>query len=288
MYLDPKGIRAEEPRPDRRRAPRRPHRQHRRPSERARLLGEAMDFVRPEEVLDLIQTRVAERRRTIVANHNLHSLYLIRREPLMRAFYDQAELVEVDSRPLLAVARALGLSSRGFHRCTYLDWRDHFWSLANRQGWRVLYIGGAPGVAAEAARRLRLRYPGAEIETVDGYFDPRRTGPANVAVLARARAFDPHVLFVGMGMPRQEAWVAENLAALPRSVILSVGAAFDYEAGVQATAPRWMGRMGIEWLYRLTRDPARLWRRYVIEPWDLLPALGRDIAAATRRGDQKS
>lgn len=270
---------------DRRRAPRAAYRQARRVSERTRLLGEWVDLVRPEEVMALIRRRIAGRRRTVIANHNLHSLYLVSRDAGMRAFYDQAELVEVDSRPLVAVARLLGGRSRSFHRCTYLDWREHFWSLADRHGWRVQYVGGAPGVAAEAARRLSARYPGAVIDVLDGYFDMSRTGPANVAVVGRVRAFDPHVLFVGMGMPRQERWIAENLEALPRAVILSVGAAFDYEAGVQAAAPRWMGRAGLEWAYRLARDPRRMWRRYLVEPWALLPALADDVLAALSRRD---
>lgn len=269
--------------PERRKRSRPAFRRARRGTERTRLLGELVDLVRPEEVLHLIQSRIAGRIKTVIANHNLHSLYLLQRTPGMRRFYELAELVEVDSRPLIAVARALGVSSRPFHRCTYLDWRDHFWSLADRHGWRILYVGGAPGVAAEAARRLSARYPGATIETIDGYFETTRNGAANTAVLAKARAFDPHVLFVGMGMPRQEVWIAENHAALPPSVILSVGAAFDYEAGVQSAAPRWMGRLGVEWIYRLVRDPRRLWQRYLVEPWALTPALARDVASSARR-----
>ncbi len=105
----------------------------------------------------------------------------------------------------------------------------------------------------------------------------------NTAVLAAIKDFAPHVLFVGMGMPRQELWIADNLAALPSVPILPVGAAFDYEAGVQKAAPRWMGRLGVEWLFRLFADPKRLFTRYCIEPWFLIgPALG-DVCAALKR-----
>jgi N-acetylglucosaminyldiphosphoundecaprenol N-acetyl-beta-D-mannosaminyltransferase len=72
-----------------------------------------------------------------------------------------------------------------------------------------------------------------------------------------------------MGMPRQEAWIADNLAALPDCVVFNVGAAFDYEAGAQKAAPRWMGRLGVEWLFRLVSDPRRLFVRYCVEPWRL-------------------
>ena len=85
-------------------------------------------------------------------------------------------------------------------------------------------------------------------------------------------------------MPRQELWIVQNLAALPDAVILPVGAAFDYEAGAQKAAPRWMGPLGLEWLFRLAADPRRLFVRYCVEPWFLIgPALADLKAAGDRR-----
>ena len=269
--------------PERRVKPRAPFRQRRRAHERVQMLGQPVDLVKLEEVLHHVQQAVLQGAKSLIANHNLHSLYLIQKRPELAAFYDRADLVEVDSTPLLWFSRALGLHSRGFHRCTYLDWRDHFWSVANRNGWRVMSIGGAPGVGDEAARRLKVRYPGADIAIHHGFFDARPDSPENAAVLAQVKAFQPHILFVGMGMPRQELWIDDNFDALPDCVILSVGAAFDYEAGVQSAAPRWMGRAGIEWAYRLVHDPKRLFVRYCVEPWTLLPLALRDIRDARLR-----
>lgn len=268
---------------ERRAAPRAGFRRERRALERIRLLGQPIDLVKREEVMHHVEAWVAEGRRRIVANHNLHSLYLVRRDPRMQAMYDVADLIELDSAPLVAFGRLLGLPMRPFHRCTYLDWRDHFWSLADRKGWRVLYVGGAPGVAETAAEGLRARYPSATIAAIDGYFDIGVGAAENAAVLEQARAFRPDIVLVGMGMPRQEGWIVDNLDALPPAVILPVGAAFDYEAGVQKAAPRWMGPLGIEWAYRLVADPKRLFTRYCVEPWFLIgPALA-DVRAAMRR-----
>jgi N-acetylglucosaminyldiphosphoundecaprenol N-acetyl-beta-D-mannosaminyltransferase len=269
--------------PERRAKPRAPFRQSRRAHERVTILGQPMDLVKPEEVLHHIQQAVRQGEKSLIANHNLHSLYLLQKRPELGAFYGKADLIEVDSTPLLAYSRALGLHSRGFHRCTYLDWRDHFWSVANREGWRVLSVGGAPGVGDEAARQLKARYPDADIAIHHGFFDARPDSPENAAVLAQVTAFQPHILFVGMGMPRQELWIVDNFERLPDCVILSVGAAFDYEAGVQSAAPRWMGRAGIEWAYRLVHDPKRLFVRYCVEPWTLLPLALRDIRKARGR-----
>lgn len=269
--------------PDRRRRARPPFRQARREDERVCVLGEPVDLLRCEEMMLQVERWVGAGEKRIIANHNLHSLYLLRRETAMRAIYDRADLIQLDSTPLLHFARLLGLQSRPFHRCTYLDWRDHFWSLANRQGWRVMYVGGAPGVADTAARKLRIRYPGATIAAHSGFFDATCGSTGNDAVVAAVQTFRPNVLFVGMGMPRQELWIVQNLAELPDAVILPVGAAFDYEAGVQKAAPRWMGRLGLEWVFRLVADPRRLFVRYCVEPWFLLGPVLADLKAARDR-----
>ena len=219
-----------------------------------------------------------------IANHNAHSIYLTKKNAEFAAFFEHADLIEIDSTPLIFFTRVLGLHSRRFHRCTYLDWRDHFWSVAARNNWRVFYLGGEPGVAEEAARRLQRRYPGVGIEVRDGFFDIAPGCAENDAVIARIAQARPHVLFVGMGMPRQEIWIHANQQHLPPCVVLSVGAAFDYEAGVQWPAPRWMGRLGLEWLFRLVGDPRRLYYRYCVEPWWLIgPALA-DVWAAVGDG----
>lgn len=267
---------------DRRNESRRPFRKARRARERVRLLGQTVDLVRPEEVLHHVETWIADGRKAVVANHNLNSLALLQKHPELQGFFNRADLVEVDSTPLIHFAKALGLHGRAFHRCTYLDWREHFWSLANRNGWRVMYVGGAPQVVDKARLRLSQLHPGANIHVRDGYFDATPGSVENAAVLEQVRAFSPDVLFVGMGMPRQELWILSNLDALPNCVIFSVGAAFDYEAGAQAEAPRWMGRMGIEWLFRLVHDPRRLARRYLIEPWSLSGLVLKDVAEAVR------
>jgi len=270
-------------RPERREDARPEFRKARRAEERVVLLGQPIDLVKPEEVLHHMQAWIQAGRKAIVANHNLNSLALMRRVPEMAAFYARADLIELDSTPLVHFARFLGLNSRPFHRCTYLDWRDHFWSLVNRNGWRVMYVGGTQAVIDIATDRLSVRYPRARISGCNGFFDMTPGSDGNQDVLDQATLFQPHILFVGMGMPRQELWIQQNLEALPDCVIFSVGAAFDYEAGAQKAAPRWMGRMGVEWLYRLLADPKRLFRRYCIEPWSLMDLIVADLAGAMRR-----
>lgn len=244
---------------------------------RVRLLGGEFDLVTPAQVLAVTQQVIETRGLAVIANHNAHSLYLCRRSAAMRAFFAQADLIEVDSTPVIAWGRLLGAPVSRAHRSTYLDWREDFWRLADAHGWRVFYLGGAPGVADTAITRLSARWPGARLAAQHGYIDAAAGSADNAALLARIAAFDPDVIFVGMGMPRQEQWILDHRAQLARGAVFSVGAAYDYEAGVQSAAPRWMGRAGVEWLYRLATQPRRLAFRYLVEPWFLAPAALADV-----------
>ena len=249
-------------------------RMNRRPEERVRVLGGAMDLVRPEEVFHFVAGRIAAGEGAVVANHNLHSLYLIRQDDRIAEFYRRSDLIEVDSVPLIFWARIVGRASRRFHRCTYLDWRDAFWARAIAEHWKVFFVGGAPGVGDKAVARIQADWPGAQIQTHHGYFDVGQDSAENQAVVAAIQEYKPDIVLVGMGMPRQELWVLENQAQLGPCVTFTVGGAFDYEAGVQRPAPRWMGQVGMEWLFRLMVDPQRLFTRYCVEPWHLMgPAL---------------
>ena len=245
--------------------------------QRITVLGEPADLITCTEVIDFLAERAAKNEKGLVANHNAHSIFLVRRRPQMRAMYDRADLIELDSQPLIGWARFLGKGARPEHRCTYLDWRYMFWERASERGWKVFFLGGAQGVAKRASGRLYQSWPGMEIATHPGFFDMRPGSKENEAVIEAINAFKPHVILIGMGMPRQELWVAENYDRLETGVVLTVGAAFDYEAGVQKAAPRWMGRFGVEWLYRLFSDPKRLASRYLLEPWALLPSALRDV-----------
>lgn len=243
---------------------------------RQTLLGGEVDVMDVEALLAFVTERAAARRRTVIANHNLNSLRLIRREPAMAALYARAERIQIDSMPLIGWGRLLGLPLERRHRLTYLDWREAFWRQAAARRWRVFHLGCAPGVGERALAAIEARHPGLTVATRHGFFD--MDGPQNGEVLDQIRAFDPDILLVGMGMPRQERWIMDNLERLPEAVIFPIGGALAYEAGAVATPPRWTGRLGVEWLWRFATEPRRLFARYFLEPWALAPLALRDLA----------
>jgi N-acetylglucosaminyldiphosphoundecaprenol N-acetyl-beta-D-mannosaminyltransferase len=249
----------------------------RRPEARIELLGGFMDLVKPVEVFHYAEGRIRAGEKCVIANHNLHSLYLLSRNARLADFFRLADLVQIDSAPLILWARLMGKPSRAFHRSTYLDWRDQFWAWTERNDFRVFFVGGRPGVAERAKARLKEQWPNVEIGVHHGYFDLNAGSSGSRAVIRQVRNFAPHILLVGLGMPAQESWILDHADKLPPCAMFTVGAAFDYEAGVQIACPRWLGRIGAEWLFRLATNP-RLARRYLIEPWCLLTPAIRDLA----------
>ncbi len=251
---------------------------------RYRLLGVVVDAITPHQVFEAMTTAIAGGQKRLFANHNLNSVHLIRRDPVMQQFFARADLIQIDGMPIIAWGRLLGADLGRQHRSTFLDWWQDIFAMAAARGWRVYYIGSAPGVAATAADRLRQAYPGLQIATRDGFFDATPGSADHSAVLSEITAFAPHILMVGMGMPRQERWIIQNYDTLPPAVVLNVGAAFDYIAGIVPTPPRWTGRWGLEWAWRLAAEPKRLFKRYLIDPWSLLPLVLADLWRRLRAG----
>ena len=200
------------------------------------------------ELNNLLEQRVANGSTSIIANHNLHSLCLYHQDAKVREFYAEADCAHVDGMGVVFLAKLLGKKIDREQRVTYVDWVPSLMEIAVRHGWRVFYLGSKPGVAFEAAERLRRTYSGLVIDTAHGFFDVNPEGAENQAILERIRAFNPNVLMVGMGMPRQEYWILDNVQHLHSMAVLTSGAAFDYFAGVVPTPPRWAGRIGLEWL----------------------------------------
>lgn len=241
------------------------------------LFGLPVNSLSKGDLVNLVSEAIATERRYIIGNHNLHSIHVSQREPRMRDFYRCADFVHVDGMSLVLIGRMLGLPLERTHRTGYMDLLPDLLRKASDNGWRIFYLGSKPGVAARAAAILEKGYPHLQMRVHHGYFnvaDPQQ----NSLVLSEMKTFEPNVLLVGMGMPRQEIWVLDNLASIRANAVFCCGALMDYVAGEISTPPRWLGQIGLEWLYRLLAEPRRLWKRYLVEPWSVLAVLMQEIA----------
>lgn len=242
-----------------------------------------MHALKMSDLNELIQHAIEVDNKIVIANHNLHSIYLYHFDEKMRAFYELADYVHIDGVPLILWGRLTGLPLQQEHRVTYVDWIGPLAALAAKNQWRIFYLGSKPGVAHRGAQTLCERYPGLCIETEQGYFDMSRDSDDSQRVLAKISAYQPHIVILGMGMPRQESWGLDHMKLISANVVLNGGAAIDYVAGAVPTPPRWASRLCLEWGFRLFAEPGRLWRRYLLEPWAIVGRLVAQRIADARK-----
>lgn len=234
-----------------------------------KVLGVKVQAFTIADLNHLVIRAVSESRKVVIANHNLHSVYLYHHDAKMRRFYEElAHYVHIDGMPLVWWGKFLGYPLKRQHRVGYMDWLPSLLSLADANRWRIYHLGGKPGVAERGYALLLKKHPHLQVRLHHGYFDME--SKENTLIIQDINAFSPHILFVGMGMPRQEHWIFDNFSSLSANVILPGGGYIDYIAGEQTYVPRWIGYLGLEWAFRLVTNPKRLWRRYLVEPWSLV------------------
>lgn len=240
------------------------------------VLGVNVQKITIHKLNDLVKDAIINNSKKVIANHNLHSVYLFHRDSLMKIFYEQfADYVHIDGMPIVWAGKLLGYPLEKKNRIGYMDWMEPLMTVSDKEQWRIFYLGSRPGVAAHGLSILHQEYPKISFAEHHGYFD--MMGDDNLLVLEKINEFSPHILFVGMGMPRQEHWIVNNYYKINANILLNAGACIDYIAGEQVLPPRILGYMGVEWLFRLLHNPRKLWHRYIIEPWALVPYFMRDL-----------
>ncbi len=203
---------------------------------------------------------LARERPGLILSANVHSLNLCRQLPWLAAFYNQADLVYVDGAGIVFGAWLVGYN---FPKRTTMD--DWGWAAARhlaQRGNTLYLLGNPPGVAAQAAAKLKEHAPDLQVVgSHHGFFE--KTGPENEAVLAEINALAPDILMVGLGMPLEQQWIMENHPRLRVRVFWEVGSAFQLWADAIPHCPRWVGNLGLNWLFRLLLEPRRLAKRYL-------------------------
>ena len=226
------------------------------------VLGVPLALTDYAHTLDWIDAAVAARRRAYVCVAAVHTVMASREDPALREAVLGADFTVPDGQPLVWALGALG--HRLHDRVYGPELMDRACARAARTGRRFyLYGGRNAGALAQLARELRLRHPGLRI--VGGHVPPFRelTEAEEAAVAADIDRSGADVVWVGLGVPKQEKWMARMRPRLQAPVLVGVGAAFDFHAGLVAQAPAWLQRLGLEWAFRLSQEPRRLWRRYL-------------------------
>ena len=248
---------------------------------RVDVLGVGISAIRMADALAHIEAWIAVSERRYVCVVPAHSVMDCRDDPELRALVNAAGLVTPDGMSLVWLLRR-----RGYRDTERVYGPDLLLETCGRSvaaGWRHYFLGGAEGVAAELAARLQRRFPGL---AVAGTLSPPFRGLSaeeDAALCKSVNEAHPDIVWVGLGSPKQERWMAAHRAALTAPVLVGVGAAFDFLSGRQRQAPRWIQHSGLEWLYRLASEPRRLWPRYARYPRFVVLALRQAVAARRRQ-----
>jgi N-acetylglucosaminyldiphosphoundecaprenol N-acetyl-beta-D-mannosaminyltransferase len=215
--------------------------------------------VTEDEAISLIDGWIGGTTPVYMAVVNAAKVVLARRDAGLRQALMTADLITADGMSVVWASRLLGSPLK--ERVTGIDLFEKLVGHAARRGASVYFLGASDEAVGGIVTRFRHEYPDLRVAGYrNGYFPAAEMDE----VVRQIRESEAELLFVAMGSPRQEIWIASNLAATGARFALGVGGAFDHLSGLSRRAPILMQQMGMEWLYRLLSEPRRLWRRYLI------------------------
>ena len=226
------------------------------------ILGVQVAVTDMNKTLSFLRDNLNELRGEYICVSNVHTTVMAYEDECYRKIQNEAAMVLPDGKPLSVLERKLG----GFREAGKVpgpDLMPKVFSLSEEMGYRHFFYGSTEQTLKMLESNLVKKYPNIQIA---GMYAPpfrRLTEEENQEIIQKINVVKPDFLWVGLGAPKQEVWMAEHKGKIS-AVMIGVGAGFDFHAGVVKRAPVWMQKYGLEWLYRLTQDPKRLWKRYVV------------------------
>ncbi|TAK91925.1 MAG: glycosyltransferase [Verrucomicrobia bacterium] len=229
--------------------------------ERVNVLGVGLSALNLRTAVAAFADAIAHRRKGYVCVTGVHGVIEAQDDPEFRRILNQAFLCTPDGMPMSWIGWLGG--HRDMDRVYGPDLMLDVCARGEKEGWRHFFYGGAPGVAELLRDKLKEKFPA--LQVVGTYTPPFRalTSEEESQLQEQVRACRPDILWVGLSTPKQERFMAAYLARLDATLMVGVGAAFDFHSGRVSQAPRWMQRCGLEWFYRLCSEPRRLAKRYL-------------------------
>jgi N-acetylglucosaminyldiphosphoundecaprenol N-acetyl-beta-D-mannosaminyltransferase len=242
--------------------------------ERVSLLGTGVHAVDMNMTIEQMRAEIESRHKGYICLAPAHNLMAARADAKLRMAMNQSTLTVPDGMGTVWFLRLLG------HKAGRVYGPDLMLEAARQDGWRHFFLGGETEAIDRMIARLQKHAPG--LDVASAYCPPF----GEMSLKDWETAFDhingsrADVVWVALGSPRQELWMAEHRGKLDAPLLVGVGAAFDFLSGAKPQAPVWMQRAGLEWLFRLASEPKRLWRRYATYPLFVILALGQVLGLA--------
>lgn len=223
--------------------------------ERLEILGVGIDCIDSQQALQQIGEFIENGEPHQIVTANAEIIYQASKNEKMRNVINAAQMVTADGSGVVWASRQLGQPLA--QRVTGIDLVNSICQQSAKEKWKIYILGSAPGVAATAAVNIRNKFPGCNIiGTHHGYFNAKE----EKQILAELEQLKPDVLFVALGAPKQEYWIADHIQKLGIPVAMGIGGSMDVLSGNVKRAPKWMQKMSLEWLYRLLIQPTRFKR----------------------------
>lgn len=230
--------------------------------QRVNIVGVGVTPTHIPEAVAAISSWIERGEKHYVCVTSVHGLVESQHDPALKAIHNRSGLTVPDGMPLVWLSRWAGYDEVA--RVYGPELMLAVCARAAQTGWRQFFYGGAPGVADNLAQRLAERFP--SLIACGSYSPPFRalTAAEDAAEVALINAAQPDIVWIGLSTPKQEHWMGEHSGRISAPVLIGVGAAFDFHTQRLKQAPTWMQNRGLEWLFRLSQEPRRLWRRYLL------------------------
>ena len=236
---------------------------------RMKFMNTEIDNLTMQETLDRIEKIIKEDKSAYVVTPNVDHIVQLEKDEELKKVYDNASLILTDGKPLLWIAKWYGTPIK--EKISGSDLFPLLCERAAQKGYKMFFLGAKEGVAAKAAENLMSKYMG--LHVVDTYSPPfgfEKDQKEIEKIKKRIKKSTPDILIVGLGCPKQEKFMYHYCKELGVPISFGLGASFDFEAGNIKRAPKWMANHGLEWLFRITQDPKRMAKRYLVDDRKIL------------------
>lgn len=236
---------------------------------RMKFMNIEIDNLTMAETLDAIDDLIQKNKNAYVVTPNVDHIVQLEAGGELCEVYKNADLILTDGKPLVWISKWYGTPIK--EKISGSDLFPKLCELAAKKGYRMFFLGAAEGVAAKAAENLKKRFAG--LSVVGTYSPPygfEKDKAEMDKITSMIKNAQPHILIVGLGCPKQEKFILHNREALGVPISLGLGASLDFEAGNIKRAPKWMADHGLEWLFRITQDPKRMAKRYLVDDVKIL------------------
>ncbi len=228
---------------------------------RIKFMNTEIDNVTIDEALDAIDNLIKDGKPSYVVTPNVDHIVQLETDEEFREVYKNADLILTDGKPLIWISKKYKTPIK--EKISGSDLFPKLCAMAAEKNYSMFFLGAKEGVAAKAAENLTLKFHGLNVVgTYSPSFGFENNADELEKIFSMIRQTTPHILIVGLGAPKQEKFIAKYLTNLNVPVSLGLGASLDFEAGTVKRAPKWMSDHGFEWLYRVLKEPKRLFKRY--------------------------